>query len=468
MTISSGLGLARPRVCVQGLGFVGAAMAIAVATSQDAEGEPLFDVVGVDLPTPLGRARVAKINAGEFPFDTGDVRLVAAARSARNRGNLQATCDPSAFADADIVTVDVHLDVDTTAGAPRVDFDPFRDAIRCVGERIRPGTLVLVETTVPPGTCERIVAPELSAAFRARGLPEDGFLLAHSYERVMPGDHYLESITHFWRVYAGLTPEASDACERFLSQVIHTAEYPLTRLGSITASETAKVMENSYRATNIAFVEEWARFAEAIGVNLFDVIGAIRVRPTHSNIRQPGFGVGGYCLTKDPLFPGVAARQLLDRPDLGFPFSEMAVATNQRMPMASIARLETALSGGLMGKRILLMGIAYRQDVADTRYSPSELFVSEARRRGAEILFHDPLVRHWNELGTGVPSALPPSGDLDAVVLAVPHTVYRELDLGSWLASGRPLVLDASAVLTTRQREDVLRVGCTLIAIGEG
>jgi nucleotide sugar dehydrogenase len=284
----------------------------------------------------------------------------------------------------------------------------------------------------------------------------------------MPGEDYLASITNFWRVYAGHTPEAADACERFLSQVINVKDYPLTRLASTTASETAKVLENSYRATNIAFIEEWGRFAEAVGVDLFEVITAIRVRPTHSNIRQPGFGVGGYCLTKDPLFAAIGARELFNRPDLAFPFSEMAVEVNARMPLVTVERLETLCGGSVQGKRVLLLGVAYRQEVADTRYSPAQTFVLEMRRRGAVVLVHDPLVTEWPELGMTVSPELPAAGSVDAVVFAVPHRAYRELDLATWLGSARPIVLDANAVLTPAQRQAAKAAGCALSAIGEG
>jgi nucleotide sugar dehydrogenase len=349
-----------------------------------------------------------------------------------------------------------------------VDFAPFRAALRSVAEHMKPGSLVIVETTVPPGACARIVAPELAAGLRARGVREDAFLLAHSYERVMPGEDYLASITNFWRVYSGHTRDAADACERFLSQVINVRDYPLTRLASTTASETAKVLENSYRATNIAFIEEWGRFAEAVGIDLFEVITAIRMRPTHSNIRQPGFGVGGYCLTKDPLFPAIAARELFDRPDLAFPFSEMAVAVNARMPLVTVERLQTLCGGTVEGKRVLLLGIAYRQEVADTRYSPAQTFVLEMRRRGARVLVHDPLVTEWPELGMTVPPELPAAGSVDAVVFAVPHRAYRELDLAAWLGDARPILLDANAVLTPAQRRAVAATGRVVHAIGAG
>jgi nucleotide sugar dehydrogenase len=457
----------RPVVCVQGLGFVGAAMSVAAANAKDANGEPCFTVIGLDLPTDAGRQRIDALCRGEFPFATTDPELVTAAASAHAQGNLRATSDPEVIGSADIVVVDVHLDVQSGSEPPRADLAPFRSAIRSVGEHLRPGALVIVETTVPPGTCEWVVAPEISDAFRRRNLPEDGFLLAHSYERVMPGENYLASITNFWRVYAGRTPEAADACQAFLEQIINVRDFPLTRLAQTTASETAKVMENSYRAANIAFVEEWSRFATAVGIDLFEVIEAIRMRPTHSNLRQPGFGVGGYCLTKDPLFPIVSAHQLFGRPDLEFPFARLTTATNAQMPLHTVDRTEHLL-GTLEGKRLLLLGVSYRQDVADTRYSPAETFVNEARRRGASVTAVDPLVGWWPELEQPVDPELPPAVSVDAAIFAVPHREYRELDLEKWLGAATPAVVDANDVLTDAQRDAVERAGCPFAKIGRG
>jgi nucleotide sugar dehydrogenase len=458
---------ARPTVCVQGLGFVGAAMAVATASARDARDQPCFEVVGLDLPSAAGQQRIDALRDGEFPFGTSDPRLIEATAAAKAAGNLDASSDPSVIASADVVVVDVHLDVQTEAEPPRADLEPFRAAIRTVGEFLRPGALVVVETTVPPGTCERVVAPELAAAFGRRGLPEDAFLLAHSYERVMPGENYLDSITNFWRVYAGHTPEAADACERFLEQIINVREFPLMRLAHTTATETAKVMENSYRATNIAFIEEWSRFATAVGIDLFEVIEAIRMRPTHSNMRQPGFGVGGYCLTKDPLFPIVAARQLFERPDLDFPFARLTTETNARMPLATVDRTEELL-GGLEGRRLALLGVTYRQDVADTRYSPARVFVEEAQRRGASVVVSDPLVGWWPELEMPVEPHLPPAEAVDAVIFAVPHREVLGLDLEKWLGNADTAVIDANDVLTPAQRAAVKKIGCPFAKIGRG
>lgn len=448
-------------VIVQGLGFVGAAMCAAIAKSGR------YKVVGIDLPNSTGQARINAINAGIFPFETTDPLLGEAMAQGHDAGKLSATSDVAIYSKADIIIVDVHLDVDFDTAPPCARYKGFTAAIRTIGERAKAGTLIIIETTVPPGTCEKIVAPLLAECARKRGMADDAFLLAHSYERVMPGRDYLRSITDFWRVYAGHTAAAATACKTFLETIINTADYPLTQLHSTTASETAKVLENSYRATTIAFMEEWGRFAEHVGVDLFAVVDAIRMRPTHSNMRQPGFGVGGYCLTKDPLFAGIAARELFAAPDISFPFSEHAVQTNQQMPLVSLSMLERAL-GTLHGKTIALLGIAYRPDVADTRYSPSEIFAKAAIAKGATILAHDPLVHHWPEMDIPVSTALPKASTLDAVVFAVGHHDYTTLDITRWLDGASPVILDANHILTDAHYTALKTHGSTVLAIGKG
>jgi nucleotide sugar dehydrogenase len=457
----------RPVVCVQGLGYVGAAMAVAVAAARDGQGGPRYNVIGVDLPGESGRARIDALNHGRFPFATADDRLVAELARIHQGGNLVACSDAEAYGLASVVVVDIPLDVDWSAAPPALRWDGFRRGIAALARAMSPGSLVILESTVPPGTTARVVAPIFERELAARGLAPDAVHLAHSYERVMPGRDYLDSIVNFWRVYAGHTSEAAEACERFLRSVIHVDRHPLTRVGSTTASELGKVLENAYRATNIAFMEEWSRFAEAVGVDLFEVVDAIRVRPTHSNMRTPGFGVGGYCLTKDPLFGALAARDLFGV-EAAFPFSTLAVRTNQHMPRVSVERLEALLDGRLAGRTLLLLGVSYRPDVGDTRYSPSETFVRAAREKGARVIAHDPLVRRWEELELDLPQELPPAAGIDAVVLAVPHREYRELDFEAWLEGRTPVFLDAFSVLSRERRERLRALGCRVESIGRG
>jgi len=460
----------RPVVCVQGMGFVGVAMAVAVATARDASGNLIYDVIGVDLANKDGQFKVDSVNTGSLPLTTTDPKLKSFFADAYAQKNFVATTDSAVFALADTVLVDVHLDVIDKDGVLDIAVDGFKAAIRTLAEHISPETLVIIETTVPPGACEHIVAPELNAGFEKRGIAVDQLMLAHSYERVMPGDKYLDSIINFWRVFSGYNQAAGDKCEEFMTNVINIAEYPLTRLHSTNASETAKVLENSYRAMNIAFIEEWGQFAEAIDVDLFQVLDAIRYRPTHNNIRQPGFGVGGYCLTKDPLFAKLATEKLFGLPPMEFPFSVQAVKTNKKSPLVSLAKVEKELGGSIQGKKILLLGVSYRQDVGDTRYSPSEVFVNAAMEKGAQVVCQDPLVDTWPELDMAISMELGSAllEGVDAVVFAVPHKEYKDLDVVGWLNGASPIILDANAVLSGAQRTQIYNNKTPLYCIGRG
>lgn len=463
----------RPVVAVQGLGFVGGAMAIAVASAGTEQGVgdttdgPTYSVVGVDLGDAAGRNRIESLNSGRFPFETTDKELTDALSAARERGNLIAVENPLAYSIADVVVIDVPLDISWRSETPELRLGGFEAAIRTVGAHVRPGALVLLETTVPPGTTEKIVVPVLAEALTARGIDPGSVLVAHSYERVMPGSEYFRSIIDYWRVFAGHTEAAAEAAEAFLNTVIDTDSRPLTRLSNTTASETAKVLENTFRATTIALMEEWGRFAEQVGVDLYEVVDAIRMRPTHANIRTPGFGVGGYCLTKDPLFAKLAAAELWDAP-MEFPFSTAAVRANDEAPLATLERVTEQVGGDLTGKRIALLGVSYRQDVGDTRYSPSETFVRGAESAGATVVAHDPLVEHWDEFDRDLEPTLPDPATLDAIVFAVPHDEYRTLDVIDWVGDARPAFIDAFDVLTAAQRAELRSLGCAVVSIGRG
>lgn len=440
-------------VCIQGMGFVGSAMALAVANARDQAGAPLYNVIGIDVPNEAGYRKTASINSGVFPFENNDPKLMEAQKTAYRNGNLWSTTDSEYFSYADVVVVDINLDVKYAPDQkPILDLDLFKAAMHTLGRYIKADTLTIVETTVPPGTCEKVVYPIIKEEFVKRGIDETHIHIAHSYERVMPGNNYFDSIVNFWRVYSGIDEVSADMCQEFLESVISTEQYPLTRLEKTAATEIAKVLENSYRAVNIAFIEEWSRFAETIGVDLYEVIDAIRMRPTHSNMRQPGFGVGGYCLTKDPYFAPLAAKELFGLEEMEFPFSTQAVRINNAMPLVSLGKIGQLLGGSLKDKRLLVFGVSYRQDVGDTRYSPTEIFVRAAVKRGAVVNCQDPLVTYWPEMQMQVQNDIPDFTGYDAVVFAVPHKQYAEIDFSRLSMDAGTLIFDANCVLSKKQR----------------
>jgi nucleotide sugar dehydrogenase len=234
----------------------------------------------------------------------------------------------------------------------------------------------------------------------------------------------------------------------------------------------AKLLENSYRATNIAFIEEWARLAEQVGVDLFDVIRSVRVRKgTHDNMMLPGLGVGGYCLTKDALLAAWGAQSLLGA-DAALPFSRLAILTNERMPLRALEMLREHFGGRLEGRRVLLLGVTYRPDVADTRSSPAEVLARALLAERARVSACDPLVDTWPELA-GVPLERDRAAALaasEAVVVCLPDPRYREglaRELATTLARGG-VVIDPWNVVAKHGAGLLAGAGIALHVYGRG
>ena len=221
---------------------------------------------------------------------------------------------------------------------------------------------------MPPGST-KIAYDILHQEMTQRGLDATNLFVGHSYERVMPGPNYIDSIQNFYRVYSGINEESAEKTKNFLETIISTKKYPLTKLKNTNSTELSKVLENSYRAMNISFIVEWSRFAEEAGVDLYEVVNAIRMRPTHKNIMLPGIGVGGYCLTKDPLLASWAKQNIFSSIE-PLTMSEESVRTNDKMPEKAFNFLKSSFGKSLDGKKILLLGISYLPDVGDTRYTP--------------------------------------------------------------------------------------------------
>jgi nucleotide sugar dehydrogenase len=440
-------------VVVQGLGFVGSVMSLVVANALTEE----YAVIGIDLPTPASWWKIQSINEGLFPVVADDPKIGQFYRQAREKKNLYATFDSYAYSKADVIVVDINLDVQKSSDGNgqldgyNVDLTPFRKAMEAIGTHCKPDVLVLVETTVPPGTCAKIVKPILEENLVKRGLSIDQLKVGHSYERVMPGPKYVDSIQNFYRVYSGVNDKSADATEKFLRTIIKTDEYPLTRLGVTHATEMAKVLENSYRAMNIAFIVEWSRFAEEAGVDLYEVVNAIRMRPTHKNIMLPGLGVGGYCLTKDPLLASWARMNLFGSEEkLGQ--SERGVQINDRMPYYAFDFLQSQYKGALKGSKVLLLGVSYLNDVGDTRYTPVQGFFEQLANAGCDITLHDPHVVYWEEkelkINTDLASLV--SKPYDIIVISTGHKDYRnnpEL-IKALLKHEGALIYDTIGVLT--------------------
>ncbi|MBI5602371.1 MAG: nucleotide sugar dehydrogenase [Deltaproteobacteria bacterium] len=493
--------LDREIVVVMGVGFVGAVMAGVIADSLDAQGRSGKFVIGMQRPSSRSFWKIPFINRGVCPVTAEDQEVAPLIRRCvLDKKTLTATFSMEALSLADVVVVDVQCDfIKEDLGhvkSGNADIQALEESFKIIGQKISPKALVLIETTVPPGTTEYIAYPYIKKAFEERGLSEDP-LLAHSFERVMPGKEYVASIRNFWRVCSGINDEARAKVVRFLSEVIEVEKYPLTVLDRPMESETCKIVENSFRATVLAFMHEWSLFAERNGVDLVKVIEAIKVRPTHNNILFPGPGIGGYCLPKDGGLGLWSYKHLMGFQDDIFQITPLAIDINDTRALHAAQLVRDALRNKnriVASSLIAVLGISYREDVGDTRYSGSELLVRKLSEMGAEVRVHDPYVDRWWEMekqddypihsswsrffrnqegltnllvSKSIPEAVQGA---DALVLAVRHLPYLELDpdqVVDWI--GKPAaVIDCFGILRDDQIRRYFELGCEVKGSGRG
>ncbi len=465
-------------VVVQGMGFVGCVMAAVVADAEDENGKPYYFVHGHQRPSVRSFWKIPVINSGIPPVSSSDPEIPEIfARTVKEKKNLRATWSNYAYELADIVVVDIQLDATKPAFGEAekgyCDLSAFRSGIRTLGKHIKPDCLVLVETTVPPGTCENVVKPILEEEFKERGIDieKNPPLIAHSYERVMPGSKYVRSIRDFWRVYSGINEKSKKLAREFLTNVIDTKNYPLTELENTNASELSKVMENTYRAVNIALTLEWAKFAEKIGVNLFTVRDAIRMRKgTHDNLLRPSLGVGGYCLTKDPVLANWSMKSLFNI-EGSLNFAIDAVNTNDTMPLHTLELIQEEFPE-LKDLKVAILGVSYLEDLGDTRHSPTEILVKQLNERWANVKVDDPYVTYWAEMETYDIGKNPYETvkDADVIVFAVGHTQYKNIDPEKLVKNfdKKPLIIDCSNFLSDEKIKKFKELGCIVKGVGKG
>ncbi len=487
-------------VVVMGVGFVGAVMAAIVADTVDSKGKPSKFVIGMQRPSPRSYWKIPLLNRGVSPVKAEDPEVdPMIRRCVLDKKTLVATFTYDALQFADVVIVDVQLDYSKkdlgNVRTGHVEMTALEESFDIIAHRIKPDCLVLIETTVAPGTTEQVALPAMKKIFRQRSIKTDP-LLAHSYERVMPGRNYVASIRDFWRVCSGVNKEATKQVVKFLNEVLNTKKFPLTVLDRPIESETAKIVENSYRATTLAFLDEWSKFAEQNGVDIMKVIKAIRVRPTHNNMIFPGPGIGGYCLPKDGGLGIWAYRHILGFEDDLFKMTPLAIDINDTRALHAAQLVRDALRN--MGKpiasaEILVLGASYREDVGDTRYSGSEILIRRLAEMGAEIRVHDPYVDVWWEFTkqdeypennksiffrnqkklkdlTVLKDMKKALHDIDVLVLAVRHEEYLNLDPDIVVKqSGKPIaVVDCFGILDDEKIKRYLQLGCEVKGLGRG
>ena len=410
----------RTRAGVIGLGYVGLPLLVDLAAAG-------FDAVGLDVD----RGRVAAIARGETYL--GDVpgealRAVVAA------GRLRATTELSVLADLDTVCICVATPLHKTKDP---DLSQVEAAVGEVARRLRPGQLVVLESTTWPGTVEEFVRPRLEAGGLRAGRD---FFLAFSPERVDPGNSSWTTRS-IPRVVGGVDDASTKLAATLYEQIVDT----VVPVSSTRVAETVKLLENTFRAVNIGLVNEFALMCRNLGVDVWEVIEAAATKPFGFMPFHPGPGVGGHCLPVDPFYLSWKARQS------GFEsrFVELAAQVNASMPGYVVQRVADALNTrakAINGSRIHLAGVAYKPGVGDTRESPALDVAHLLIERGAAVTWSDPFVERAETRGGELPRAPLDEALAAGIDCAVITTHHREVDYER-LVERAPLVVDTRNAL---------------------
>jgi UDP-N-acetyl-D-glucosamine dehydrogenase len=409
------------RVGIIGLGYVGLPLAVEFARAG-------VDVVGVDVDP----RKPELIAAGRtYIEDVSDDDLAAINAT----GCLRATTDASALADRDAVIICLPTPLDEHRNP---DLSYVLAGTEMAAAHLAPGALLVLESTTYPGTTRETVAPILERSGRRVG--EDVFL-AFSPERVDPGNPTY-GIRNTPKVVGGMTARCTEraaALYRLVCDTVHVVSTP-------ESAELSKIVENTFRAVNIALVNELAMLADRMGIDIWETLGAASTKPFGFMPFWPGPGLGGHCIPVDPFYLTWRAKAF----DMNTEFVELAGRVNTNMPYYAVARIARALNGqgrATKGARVLLLGMAYKANVGDLRESPSLKLVELLRKDGADVEYHDPHVAHVNGLEMdSVPLTPERIAAADCVVIA---TAHRAVDLGAVVAGARLVVDLRNAVRTS-------------------
>lgn len=433
------------KIVIQGLGYVGLAMMTFCAAAKK-NSKHLYNVVGVEKNSINGLQIVDQINSNRIPKIVDDKSFLNFYSKLVKEKRLFATVDDAEYSKADIIFVCSNCDFNFEKN--RVELKSYIENINQISKKVKENCLIIIQSTLPPGTTDKILEPLIKKNLKKRGIKN--FYLCHSFERITPGKDYYYSMKNVERIIGSRNKSSLKMTKKIFKDIFGIKSDKVTEFNSPSESETCKIIENSYRATNIAFIEEWRKFCSKHDLNLEKILSSIRKRKTHSNIMRSGIGVGGYCLTKDPLFAKASTSQIF-RKNFDFPMSIGAVKINERMTADIMSEIKHKFKKKIFGKKVLLIGVSYKEDTDDTRYSPAEKVFKFFKQNRCKISFYDPIVNYWGLMNNHSINKKNLK-NFDIYVYLIKHKSFEKLKISHKKNS---LILDLNHVLDKKKKLEI-------------
>ncbi len=440
-------------VSVIGLGFVGFPMACILASKKD-----FFDVIGIDKDIEkIKKEKIEALKKNANLFEDKDLNKICQRVINKDRIHFSNNLKDIEKSDVVIICVNFDLKMNKLRQLKKLKF-----FFSNLSKFLKKKSMVLIETTLPPGTCNKIILPVIKQSLSKRKIRIGDISFSYAFERVMPGKFYSRSITDNHKCYAGKDKISEEKCKKFLKKYINFKNYPLFKFDNLLDCETAKILENSYRAINIAFIDEWTKFSLENNINLNRIIDAIKLRNSHNNIMRPGLGVGGYCLTKDPKFINFSARSIFKKKTI-FPITNSSLKINKNMIFSSIKFISSKIKS-LKNKKILILGAAYKDNVSDTRESPSIILSKELKKNKIKFVLHDPITSISDNKKYGIKKQLPIFEKFDLILFCVKHNYYGKINYKKF--SRKPFYFDLNCVLNKKQIKYLLKNNYKIEVLG--
>jgi UDP-N-acetyl-D-mannosaminuronic acid dehydrogenase len=402
------------RITVIGMGYVGIPCAALLADVPD------FMVTGLQRRSKRSGWKIEHLNAGKSPFEGDEPGLDELIAKVVARGTFRVTDDVEVLKESDIILIDVQTPTDENH-VPQ--YDSLKEVSRQIGEQIRKGTMVVVESTVAPGTTQNVVQ-KIIEEHSGMKAGED-FDLAFAYERVMPGK-LIHNIVNLPRIVGGINPKSATRAVEMYSKIVKATVHET----DILTAEVSKTIENAYRDVNIAFANEMALVCESLGVNVYEIIALVNELPSRM-MHIPGAGVGGHCLPKDTWLLRHGLNKYGSQ-KMEARFISLAREINNQMPIHMASLIEEALEKKgvkIQNATVAILGIAYLENSDDTRNTPALTLINTLQEKGAKVVLHDPYVQTW-DLGPQeiVRDLYAAAKGADCLALVTRHKDYNNLD----------------------------------------
>ena len=439
-------------VAIVGLGFVGLPLLLSISRKKN----HFKKIIGVESNNQKGKKRIKEI----YQYRKNRLFIDKKLNSilSKNLKKLSITTNFKETSKADFIFFCYPYNINKKL---KTNFIDYYRLIKKYYLNSKKNSIFILNSTINPGFTSKI----LQKLNKEKILRKDIFFV-YSPERVTPGLNYYNSIVNSHKVFSSNSNKrVSLKIKKLFSVIFNTKKYKITEFDKYEEAECIKILENSYRASNIALIEEWAIFAEKIGINLFSILNAIKLRSTHSNIMRPGLGVGGYCLTKDPYFIKLSSKQYLDN-KMNFPFIDLTMKINSKMHSRVIKKINKKISIDKRIKNILVFGLSYTENVDDLRNSKSLDLVNELKNLKRNIDIYDPIIKISSYKKMKVIKKIKNLNKYHVLIFNVKHRQIEKMTFNT--LKSNQIIIDTNNVLSLYQIKTLIKKGSKIDIVGRG